>query len=595
MKKEHILFVVILIFGAFFRLYGLNWDQGMHLHPDERFLTMVTNDIAWPKDIAQYFDTNTSPLNPHNKKFTFYVYGTWPVIITKYIAQLTSFDTYDGVPAVGRILAALCDILTLLIVYKIGRSVDKNPYVGLFASFLYATAVLPIQLSHFYTVDPFANLFVSLTLLWVLEKKHATRIALALGLAISAKISSMLLLPIVGLSYAMQFPWKGRTKHIWRERRHSIFSFLLLAITTIIVVRVAYPYLFTTGVTLNPKVLANWKELRSFEDALVMFPPALQWIHTTIALPLQNIAWFGLGLAQTLIFLTSILYLIKEAMQKKIHTNIVLILCFIGVIFLYQGTQFAKPMRYFWSAFPSIVLISSIFFTRGIQYVQKKSHTLSIWILSAIILLIILWPSMFMHIYTKPHTRVAASEWIYQNIKKGSTLSWEHWDDPLPLLLGNHQGDEYQTHQLPVFDRDSQNKWKTIQTMLSQSDYYILSSNRAYGAITNVAFRFPQTARFYELLFSGNLGFTLVAQFVSRPTVPLSFIKTCVDPQVLTYGTIAQKTITCNNGIQLVDDFSDETFTVYDHPKVLIFKKTDQDIFIQSMNIIIDNAQKVIK
>ena len=112
---------------------------------------------------------------------------------------------------------------------------------------------------------------------------------------------------------------------------------------------------------------------------------------------------------------------------------------------------------------------------------------------------------------------------------------------PFPFFLVIIRGDEYQTHQLPVFDRDSQNKWKTIQTMLSQSDYYILSSNRAYGAITNVAFRFPQTARFYELLFSGNLGFTLVAQFVSRPTVPLSFIKTCVDPQVLTYGTIAQK------------------------------------------------------
>ncbi|KKW00815.1 MAG: hypothetical protein UY33_C0004G0001, partial [Candidatus Amesbacteria bacterium GW2011_GWA1_48_9] len=40
--KIILLLLLILILTAVSRLYGLDWDQGSGLHPDERFLTMVT-------------------------------------------------------------------------------------------------------------------------------------------------------------------------------------------------------------------------------------------------------------------------------------------------------------------------------------------------------------------------------------------------------------------------------------------------------------------------------------------------------------------------------------------------------------------------
>ena len=52
-----LLFLAVLSLAAFFRLYGVNWDQNQHLHPDERFLTMVATGISWPKDIYKYLDT----------------------------------------------------------------------------------------------------------------------------------------------------------------------------------------------------------------------------------------------------------------------------------------------------------------------------------------------------------------------------------------------------------------------------------------------------------------------------------------------------------------------------------------------------------
>ena len=38
--------VLILLAGAYLRTAGLDWDEGQHLHPDERFLTMVESGIS---------------------------------------------------------------------------------------------------------------------------------------------------------------------------------------------------------------------------------------------------------------------------------------------------------------------------------------------------------------------------------------------------------------------------------------------------------------------------------------------------------------------------------------------------------------------
>jgi hypothetical protein len=43
---------LILLGGALLRFQGINWDSGQHLHPDERFLTMVETAIQWPTSIG---------------------------------------------------------------------------------------------------------------------------------------------------------------------------------------------------------------------------------------------------------------------------------------------------------------------------------------------------------------------------------------------------------------------------------------------------------------------------------------------------------------------------------------------------------------
>ena len=104
---------------------------------------------------------------------------------------------------------------------------------------------------------------------------------------------------------------------------------------------------------------------------------------------------------------------------------------------------------------------------------------------------------------------------------------------------------------MPVFDPDSQQKWETLNVLFKQGDYIILSSNRGWGSIPTVPSRYPQMAKFYQDLINNKTQYKKVKEFTSYPS--LSYL-----------------------GIPLTinDDYSEEAFTVYDHPKVMIFKKS---------------------
>src|SRR5437588_12400537 len=48
-----------------------------------------------------------------------------------------------------------------------------------------------------------------------------------------------------------------------------------------------------------------------------------------------------------------------------------------------------------------------------------------------------------LNVYSQPNTRIQASQWIYNHVKPGSVLTYEQWDDSLPVALGSHTPDIY--------------------------------------------------------------------------------------------------------------------------------------------------------
>jgi hypothetical protein len=94
-----LLFLIILLAGVF-RFTGINWDDNAHLHPDERYMTMVAIAIEWPRDFKEYLDPQTSPLSPANNDFGNYIYGTFPLFFVKYIAERLDMGDYTNLTLV---------------------------------------------------------------------------------------------------------------------------------------------------------------------------------------------------------------------------------------------------------------------------------------------------------------------------------------------------------------------------------------------------------------------------------------------------------------------------------------------------------------
>ena len=123
--KIYHLGLLLIVLGIYFRFSGLNWDAGQHLHPDERFLTMVANDMTLPKSWGEYFDPSVSTFNPANINFPFFVYGVFPVTLNKTIAILLNNNNYHDLTIQGRFLSALFDSLNIFILFFFVKKIKK--------------------------------------------------------------------------------------------------------------------------------------------------------------------------------------------------------------------------------------------------------------------------------------------------------------------------------------------------------------------------------------------------------------------------------------------------------------------------------------
>src|SRR5947207_3424176 len=115
-----LLLIGILLLAAIFRLYNVNWDQGYHLHPDERAIVLAIDHLAFPKDFTTFLSPNNL-WNPH-----FFAYGSFPFYLLYFVGHTFSplnptFAQYSGLIIPGRFLSAISDLLTLFVLFCLGR------------------------------------------------------------------------------------------------------------------------------------------------------------------------------------------------------------------------------------------------------------------------------------------------------------------------------------------------------------------------------------------------------------------------------------------------------------------------------------------
>ncbi|MFQ5434937.1 MAG: ArnT family glycosyltransferase, partial [Anaerolineae bacterium] len=279
-----LLILLVLLLGATFRFTGLNWDQGTHLHPDERFLTGVATQIQPVSDFFTYLRTSESSLNPYNVGQGFYVYGNFPMTVTRIVADWVksacatlscsyNYTAYDGVHLLGRALSGLMDLIAILFLFLIGRRL-YNWRVGVLAAFFQAIAVMPIQQSHFFTMDNWAASLSTIAVYTAVraagfgEKKDRWQVhwwllfGLSLGLAAASRIN---IAPLAGLAPLAAMLWLIKQGHTrvrdWFQFNHldaqsAFIGVALAAAMSILTFRIAQPYAFADAQIAREEAIA---------------------------------------------------------------------------------------------------------------------------------------------------------------------------------------------------------------------------------------------------------------------------------------------------------------------------------------------------
>jgi hypothetical protein len=572
--RVSVLLAVILLAGAWLRMAGTDWDRSFHLHPDERYLSIVANDIAFPDSLGGYLDVGRSPLSPYNvQSGRSYLYGTLPLFTTKLVARALGEDRYDRLYLVGRRMSALLDLVTVGLVFLLGRRlVAPAPpraaaYGGLVAAALYALTVLAIQHAHFFTVDSWLTAFATLTLLLatgLTEVRSRPRLAVllaavgvALGLTLACKVNGALVAVAVFGALVWRLPRPRTRRDFGAAAAELAKSGAIVLLAAYLSFRAVSPYAFASSswldLTIQPDLSAALRQQRDALAGNALSPPAYQWfLSAPVISPLENLALWALApaLAAAVLagFATGVadgaraLWHRARAGRSATHTTIAatLTVAYVAVAFAYSASRFGHPLRYLLPLIPALCSLAGVALVR----LCGRRRRIGCAVTAAVIAVTGLWALAFVAVYRHPNTRVAASEWIDAHVPGGATIAGEHWDDALPLPVGRAT---YTGVQLPVFDADDAEKPDKLYAGLSGARYYVLSSPRAWRTVGRLPGRFPMMTRFYRALFAGDLGFREVARFTSPPRLL---------------------------GIAISDASAEEAFSVYDHPEVRVFERT---------------------
>jgi hypothetical protein len=594
--------IIVLSAGFGLRLYGINWDLGAHLHPDERMLIMVAERL----------------LVAGNSNPDFFNYGSLPIYLLSFLWKACSFaflscaqlGSYDGLLIVGRCLSVLTDMCTLYVIYGIARLCwPTRKDLNLFPVAMYAFAFFPIQNTHFFVVDVFMTFFVTYGMYYVFQflrygrHSHIAFAGVLFGAAFASKFTAIVFFVGVVLTLLVWF-----TYH--KERFVRIAS-ILFTLGTIFflthVVCMPYAYRFsvvlphtipfdsertniemiedrlrlinnpevTASVSLPPKfvtriaselfskryILDTLEQAQMNKNAYV-FPYTLQYVGTTPYLYyVSQIYLWGLGPCIFVFACMGFIFIVKRGWSGRFHipmnltgTSILILFSIVNSFyFLIVGMSAVKFMRYMLPLYPLFALYAGYGAFKLLDSANRWSRIIAI----VMFVLVCLWTVGFVNIYSKSHTRQRARDWALANIPSGSTIAVEHWDDR-PIDGGSFKFVEMTNFELP----DDRAKWRALETKLSEAQYIVLASNRLYTPMQKLHdckkyfHCYPIMNRYYKDLFAeryllgSNLRFIKIKEFTAYPTIQ-------VGPFHIT----------------IPDDTADESFTVYDHPKVMIFKK----------------------
>jgi YYY domain-containing protein len=561
--------LIVFLAALALRLYGLDWDDGADLHPDELFIAKIVLidriHISWPPDWGTLLDPARSGLNPRSVdpatgQYREFAYGALPLWVTDFVAwvlsRLTGVDWngMDHAYLVGRAISALLSALTVLPIAALGVAVGGRA-VGLLAALFAALAPMSIQLGHFFTTDSWLTFFVTCCLLACVlaaQVGSAKRFAVAgatFGLAMATKGSVFTLAVPIAAAVAIDAARRWQPQMKTPPVRAALIHTAAAAVAAFVAFGAFEPYAL-----LRPAVyLQSLKTQADIVSGRFDVPFTRVYAGTTpVGYQLEQFVRWGYGPMAGVLALAGVVLLVLVALRQRTPVAIVLLAWFVtyGTVLVVADVKFLRylePLAPVFAVGAGLALARVAAATRSPRFgaVLKPIPLLAL-------ILAIGWTAAFMTIYAHENPRLAASRWIYATVPPGSTLTAEYWDDALPRSLGyafSPATAGLGTISLDLYrDLPPAEATDAIYDDIAAADNIVQSSQRVEAAVDAAPWRYPVQERYFNELERDALGFTRIAAFARMPAL----------------------------GPLLFDDrHADESFINYDHPRVAIYRRTE--------------------
>lgn len=544
LKIKGLLFIGLTIVLFYIRFVNISWGLPNPFHPDERNMAIAVQNLKCETQNSKFKIQNC--LNPR-----FFAYGQFPLYLGYMgVMVMKFFDGDLGTPISFqeavislRGISALASILTLFVslaiikLVKLGRSDRFGWWKTVLAFLILIFSPGLIQSAHFGTTESLLILFYSIIVYLTvknivlgarIQPLRLNWIIVICGLAIATKISSFIFI-VVPITEILIRSQTAKEKIFAAAR---LVAFILLISVVFSPHNLISLHNFLTSVGYESDVALGKLTVfytRQFVgsvpiifQAIKIFPYALGWP----ALVLGILGFLGLSWRDKEINLLRFSFL---------------------AYFLANAFLFAKWTRFMAPLFP-IVLLFAILFLFRIKVIR---------IIKVIIIIISILPGLaYLSVYQNLDVRFTASEWIYKNIPENSYILSETANVvDLPVYVKGQKSKvkNYNFISFNYYDLDIDLKLQEeLGRHLKLADYIFIPSRRVLK--NHPADRYPVLNKYYEDLNSGKLGFRKVAEFSSYPMISL-----------------LGKTL-----IEFPDENAEETWSVFDHPVVRIYKRINK-------------------
>ena len=614
----------ILAVALGLRLYGLGWDEGFDWtpHPDERAILAKTVQLSFPlNDLGSLFNAERSTWNPR-----WFPYGSMPMyalsVLRSAASTLAGAELQDLRP-MARAISALADVGTVAMVFVLGARVYGRA-VGLLAATLTALAVLHVQLSHFFAVDTLAALFSVAALFFLYRVARHGRLSdsilagVLIGLGLATKVSLFPIVAAYGVAHLLHVMGalegaSGQPRAFTLRLPSALWGAVAGAVAIAAAFALTQPYALLDWQRFLSDVTEQSEMVRRIRD----YPYTRQYVDTTPYLyHARQLAAWGLGWPLGVAALAGLAYAAVRGMRPA-H----------GLVYLTAGWAAPAAMLLMWDgvlaiAAASAVALAALLATLAVRSASSRVDVLLLsWVVPYLLItgafevkflryllpvtpflllfgsrmLIDLWRragewrggvarpwasaaiavvvgatalyslAYVVGVYGQPLTSVRAGEWVRENVPRGAVILKEHWEEGLPRLRG------YDVRELEMYNPDGARKQSHVAERLAQADYLVLYSNRLYGTISRLPERYPQSRAYYQLLFAGQLGYEVRLVEASYPNLlGVGLVDDTFGRADLPEPAASREQ--ANFPLTLRLGYADESFTVYDHPKLFVLE-----------------------